>query len=445
MPAELESWRTKRQKLSFAAVLAEKGWYHSYRLPDGREIDGAIPLAELQRRVSKMPIAENLKGKRVLDVGAWDGWFSFEMERRGATVVAIDCVEIPNFLQIHQTLRSKVEYRISDFYDLSPAETGRFDIVLFLGVLYHLKHPLLALERICAFANDLAIVTSFITDEYTRPVAELLAEVPRLEFFETDELGGNLDNWFGPNLASLMALCRAAGFARVELLDISGPTATLACHRKWLPVPKNPTPAPVLKDAVHSIDYGINFRGTSEAYVSAWFESSADLKRDDIEPEVGGFGVRCLSLQKHGPNVWQCNFRLPPGLDPGWYPVDLRTAGSAASNQKNIAVDVPVESPGVVIHGCCDALTSEPGVIHMGPDGARVSIWILGLPRNADRNNLKVSLGAKRMTVDTITPSVENTVQVNAAIPQASVNGAQTLKVAIGGYSSPGVEVRVLS
>ena len=87
MPAELELWKTQRQKLSFAQVLAEKGWYHSFLLPDGRDIDGFISLSELRRRVSKMPIAEDLRGKRVLDIGAWDGWFSFEMERRGASEI----------------------------------------------------------------------------------------------------------------------------------------------------------------------------------------------------------------------------------------------------------------------------------------------------------------------------------------------------------------------
>jgi 2-polyprenyl-3-methyl-5-hydroxy-6-metoxy-1,4-benzoquinol methylase len=60
----------------------------------------------------------------VLDIGAWDGWFSFEAERHGAAVTAIDCVEVPNFLEIQKKLGSRVSYRILDFYELPEAGFG---------------------------------------------------------------------------------------------------------------------------------------------------------------------------------------------------------------------------------------------------------------------------------------------------------------------------------
>ena len=232
MTGERESWQRQRRQQDFSEQLAQKGWFHSFRLPDGTFYDGHLSLEELERRVSRMPIPADLSGRRVLDIGAWDGWFSFEMERRGAEVVAIDCVEVKNFRKIHAALGSKVDYRVADIHELRLEEVGRFDLVLFLSVLYHLKHPLLALEKVCALTTELAMVSSFITDDYTRPIDELLAEVPRLDFYETDELGGHQDNWFGPNLAGLMAMCRVAGFAHGELIEISGPSATVACYRK---------------------------------------------------------------------------------------------------------------------------------------------------------------------------------------------------------------------
>src|SRR6202050_20081 len=150
-------------------VRSTKGWWHSFELPGGRRIDGTVDLAALKLRLAQFPIPEDLRGARVLDIGAWDGWYSFEMERRGAQVLAIDCWDNPRFHQIRSMLKSRVEYRQMDIYELSPETVGRFDIVLFMGVLYHLKHPLLALEKVCSVTTDLAAVDSFIVREEHRP------------------------------------------------------------------------------------------------------------------------------------------------------------------------------------------------------------------------------------------------------------------------------------
>src|SRR5581483_10221557 len=101
-------------------------------------------------------------------------------------------------------LSSRVEYRQMDIYELTPESVGRFDIVLFMGVLYHLKHPLLALERVCALTTEMAAVDSFILREDHRP-GENVETRPVMEFYETGEMGGQTDNWVGPSLPCLMA------------------------------------------------------------------------------------------------------------------------------------------------------------------------------------------------------------------------------------------------
>src|SRR4051812_13823982 len=86
----------------------ERGWWDSFELPDGSVFEGVAKLDSLKNRVAQFPIPADLRGKRVLDIGTWDGWFSFEMERRGAEVMAVDCWDNPRFRQMHDIYRSKV-------------------------------------------------------------------------------------------------------------------------------------------------------------------------------------------------------------------------------------------------------------------------------------------------------------------------------------------------
>ena len=459
---ERDAWKSQRQALDFSQQLAARGgWYHSFRLPGGRLIDGHLSLEELERRAAWLPVPDDLRGQRVLDVGAWDGWFSFEMERRGAAVLALDCVDVENFRLIHRALGSRVDYRVADFQRIAPGELGRFDIVLFLSVLYHLKHPLLALEKVCALADGVAIVSSFITDAPGRSPEEMARAAPQMEFYESDELGGQFDNWFGPNAACVMALCRAAGFARVEMIAVDGSSAWFACYRRWpapladdepriadsLSAPQSAIEPPVLEDAVHGRNYGINFDSAGDDTISCWFRPAAGAgaprSREDVWPEVDAYGVPCVYLGSQPNGRWQCNFRLPPGLDAGWHSVSLRVAGGRGSNARRIAVDLPVRADALRIEGACDAFTSEPGVVrHRAAKGGEraaasgprpgggepdmiVSIWVRGLPENADRANVSVFLAARE---DQAAPA-------GAATRKAAPAGAVTRKAAPSGVA----------
>src|SRR5690349_19998438 len=106
--------------------LGQLGWYHSIQLPDGSVIPGIQTIDQLRERIARYPIPEDLRGKRVLDIGTWDGWFAFEMERRGATVLAVDSARQERFFEAKRLLNSKVEYLVEDICYLTPREVGYF-------------------------------------------------------------------------------------------------------------------------------------------------------------------------------------------------------------------------------------------------------------------------------------------------------------------------------
>ena len=427
----IRHWRSQR---------SEKGWWHSFVLPDGTRIDGVNSVASLQNRLAQFPVPADLTGKRVLDIGTWDGWFAFEMERRGAQVVAIDCWENPLFHEMHARLQSRVEYHQLDMFDLTPERIGRFDIVLFMGVLYHLKHPLLALERVCALTTDLACVDSFVLREEHRPGQ--LAGRAVMEFYETKQMGGQTDNWTAPNLECLLAFCRTAGFARVELRNVIDYSACVACYRRWPAPTAEAAPAPKLIDALHYDNYGVNFESHHDSYVAIWFEYLADnLTVDLVQPEVNGLGVRPLDVVR-AECGWQANFRLPPGLSEGWCNVSVRVAGSLPSNTVPIAVDLPVRADRIHLKSLCDALAYTPNRLDLG-QGRWLTLWIEGLPENADRNNLRVYLDGHRLKLTYVARGHLEARQVNADVPATTARGPAHVGAEIAGVRSNIVALQI--
>ncbi len=430
MPAP--SVRQARRQQDSLQTLARTGWYHSFELPDGTRIEGHISLDALCARYARFPLPEDLTGKRVLDAGAWDGWFSFEAERRGAKVTAIDQVDFPTFRQIHRKLSSKVDYRILDLFDLAGPGLGKFDYVFFLGVLYHLKHPLLGLETVCGLTREIAVVDSFVTDGDTWK--EHVDDLPTMEFYETDELAGRLDNWYGPSVSCLLALCRAAGFARAELLHAQGHRALVACYRRWEPVPAGPRPpAPRILTAVNHADFGINFTARRDQYVTCWFTSEREnLCREELRFEVDGYGAPALFLRREEGPRWMANFRLPPGLEPGWKEVRLRLAATPFSNSLRVAVDVPLAAGRLLLREVRDGATWEPDAVSAG-DGGRLSVWVAGLGENCDRSNVRIWLGETRLGVDYVgEPDDDGFRQINALVPGDLDAGEYSLRVEFG-------------
>lgn len=394
------------------AKFLDRGWWHSFELPDGSRIDGVHTLDALRKRVAQFPIPADLSGKRVLDVGAWDGWFSFEMERRGAEVVAIDRIENPKFYEIRSLLNSRVEYRELDVFDLDPRKIGTFDIVLFMGVLYHVKHPILALERVCSVCTDMAIVESYVLKDQT--------DRHLLEFYEYDEFGGQFDNWFAPTPQTLTALCRTAGFARVEINNVQDYGAAVTCYRKW-DTPHPPADYTLLA-AAHAENLGINFGSDRDDYIACAVDGEPPP-----HPTVGGFGVHPIFRARTEAGYWQMNFKLPPGLSPGWHPV--RVGGS---NALEIAVDVPLEVSALEITGSSDAITWERDRVSSG----YLSLWVKGLPRNADVRNVRAFIDGVRQRVTYVGTDGQVNVRVDGVEP-----GSRSVHIICGGVESPAFTV----
>ena len=312
---------------SMAESVQARTRYHSIELPDGSILPGLQPVEHLRNRLALFGLPEDLTGKRVLDIGAWDGWFSFECERRGADVVAIDCVELATFLEAKELLGSKVDYRTLDVAEISAEKLGKFDIVLFFGVLYHLRHPLLGLERVLEVCTDVALIESFVIEAETRAIPTVM------EFYERAELGGQLDNWCGPSPECLASMCRSAGFAQVALLSITSQRASVKCLRHWPEPPALLEPAPWLVSAVNSRTYLPTFHQFKDEYICCFFKSPGDtVTVEDLQVEVDGFGVPAILVAANGAGAWQANCLRPVGLVPGRHTVTLRVGASGRSN-----------------------------------------------------------------------------------------------------------------
>ena len=211
---------------------------------------GAKSSAWLEAELARLELGD-LKGKSVLDIGAYDGFYSFAAERLGADhVVAFDSyiwsADMPGYMRYrdeciaagrpvksvdalpefwrpdelpgrrpfdlaHEALNSKVEVVVGDLLGNELEELGTFDVVLYLGVLYHVRHPMLALEKLVSLTRGTAIIETQ-AEEF-----RFSGDRRICRFIEGDELNHDPSNWWTFNAAALLSMCRAAGFDRAEL------------------------------------------------------------------------------------------------------------------------------------------------------------------------------------------------------------------------------------
>ena len=210
-------------------------WFHNLHLPDGRQTAPDHPLGDFPAfkwRELAGEVAADLRGARALDIGCNAGFYSFELARRGAQVLALDSDE--HYLrQARWAARwldpdGRVRLRRMTVYELA-SESETFDLVLFLGVLYHLRHPQLALDLVAG-----RVAGTLLFQTLTMPDAEPVATPgdlpidararldrpgwPRAAFVERS-LAGDPTNWWVPNEACARAMLRSAG---MEIVAVPG-------------------------------------------------------------------------------------------------------------------------------------------------------------------------------------------------------------------------------
>jgi tRNA (mo5U34)-methyltransferase len=222
-------------------------WFHNLHLPSGHQTAADHPLGDFPRvkwweLASSLP--EDMTGWRALDVGCNAGFYSFALARRGADVLAIDTdrhyLRQARWAAEQFGLTDRVEFEQLEVYDLA-RHAERFDLVLFLGVLYHLRHPLFALDLLAEKAERLLVLQTLTMpgDDELKPPRDLPFDAretlldpgwPKMAFLE-HRFADDPTNWWAPSHACVEAMLRSAG-----LIVVGRPGYQLwVCRPRGLP------------------------------------------------------------------------------------------------------------------------------------------------------------------------------------------------------------------
>ncbi|MGD9905721.1 MAG: class I SAM-dependent methyltransferase [Vicinamibacterales bacterium] len=214
-------------------IASVRSWYHQIELAPGVITPGVNHSAAA---LDALSLPSDLSGCRVLDLGTRDGFFAFECERRGAEVAAVDAAPLADtgFAVARRHLRSHVHYQQRNIWDLSRDADGTFDIVLCLGLLYHLRDPLAALDLIRSLCRGTLYLETAILNPaashvfngigaWGTDVAEF-ERTPVMQFLPGRVANDDPTNFWLPNAACLRAMLEETNFV-VERLDVHGPRA----------------------------------------------------------------------------------------------------------------------------------------------------------------------------------------------------------------------------
>jgi tRNA (mo5U34)-methyltransferase len=196
--------------------VADAFWWHSINLGGGIVTPGHKTRYEIYHEAEAIFAPLSLPGRSVVDIGAWNGGFTVEAKRRGAArLLAVDhytwthpgfCGK-QTFDLVMSRLGIEVDAKLIDIEKANAADLGRWQVVLFLGVFYHLFNPISALQLLAEITEEaLVIETHLDLEDLARPA---------MVFYPDRELGGDSTNWWAPNRAAMEALLRAVGFEKI--------------------------------------------------------------------------------------------------------------------------------------------------------------------------------------------------------------------------------------
>jgi tRNA (mo5U34)-methyltransferase len=212
-----------------AEIGALAPWFHNLHLPDGRQTAPDHPLGDFPSfkwRAIAPHVPADLAGWTALDIGCNAGFYSFELARRGARVTGLEIdphyLEQARWASRQYGLEDAATFRQGSVYDLE-GSSERWDLVLFMGVLYHLRHPLLALDAVAAVVGRLLVLQTLTMpgDEQAEPPPDLGLDDrerlldpgwPKMAFVER-RLEDDETNWWAPNAACVVAMARSAGLS----------------------------------------------------------------------------------------------------------------------------------------------------------------------------------------------------------------------------------------
>lgn len=214
---ELDAKSANIDRETLAAKVQRIRWFHSIDLGHGIVTPGSKSPAVHRAEYAAFFDPVELRGRSVIDIGAWNGAYSIEAKRRGAARVLATDHYVWNHPEIRgrdgfdlarSALNLDLEVKDIDVPDLSPDSVGTFDVVLFLGVFYHLLDPIAALQQVAKLAREVLIVETH-TDA-------MEIKRPAMIMYPGSELNSDGSNWWGPNPACMVALLKEFGFTKVD-------------------------------------------------------------------------------------------------------------------------------------------------------------------------------------------------------------------------------------
>jgi tRNA (mo5U34)-methyltransferase len=218
-------------------------WFHHIDLGNGLVTKSESVMGEpvdhpagIWQTIQKC-LPKDLTGKSVLDVGCNAGFYAIEAKRRGADrVLGVDGQRqhVRQAVFVRQVLNLDIEYRRMNVYELTRRNVGEFDVTLALGLIYHLKHLVLALENLYAVTRDLLIVETAIMPPQRTPKSfhhNLGRLVPLAYLDNPTDAKEQVFNWFLPSVEALTALLRNVGFAETEVVEVKDERAVVVCHK----------------------------------------------------------------------------------------------------------------------------------------------------------------------------------------------------------------------
>lgn len=179
-------------------------WHHAFEIIPGVRTPGTYDPTFL---LDMLQLPENLRGQRILDIGASDGFFALSLARRGATVVCVDYREksAHGFGVMEKIAGLQFEYHCANIYDLTPEKLGKFDAILCLGVIYHLPDIVRALYLLRALTDKRLFLETHSDNEFC-------PDIPAARYYVGDSLHGDWTNFWSPNILCVRAMMNDAGF-----------------------------------------------------------------------------------------------------------------------------------------------------------------------------------------------------------------------------------------